>query len=152
MLKKHFSGIVLAMLMLTAPFASLATQKPVDQQLLQTREAVWRAWFAGDIGTLRKLVPRETIVISSGEQKWKNRTDVIEGAEAFHSKGGRLVRLEFPRTEVQHFGSVAVTYSQYVIEIEEGGKRSVTSGRATEIFVLRNGHWINPGWHTDEEH
>jgi hypothetical protein len=152
MLRKHFSGIVLTVLMLTAPFAALAAQKPVDKQLLQTREAVWRAWFAGDIGTLQKLVPRETIVISSGERKWKNRTDVIAGAEAFHAKGGRLVRLEFPRTEVQYFGSVAVTYSQYVIEIEEGGTRSVTSGRATEIFVLRNGHWINPGWHTDEEH
>lgn len=152
MSKKRFSGIVLAVLMITAPFAALAAQKPLDQQLLQTREAVWRAWFAGDVATLQKLVPRETIVISSGERKWKNQTDVIKGAEAFHAKGGRLVRLEFPRTEVQHFGSVAVTYSQYVIEIEEGGKRSVTSGRATEIFVLRNGHWINPGWHTDEEH
>jgi len=152
MLRKHVSRMVLAVLMLTAPFAALAAQKPVDQQLLQTREAVWRAWFAGDVATLQKLVPRETIVISSGERKWKNRTDVIAGAEAFHAEGGRLVRLEFPRTEVQHFGSVAVTYSQYVVEIEEGGKRSVTSGRATEIFVLRNGHWINPGWHTDEEH
>jgi len=31
------------------------------------------------------------------------------------------------------------------------GKRSVTSGRVTEIFVRRNGKWTNPGWHTDSE-
>ena len=26
-----------------------------------------------------------------------------------------------------------------------------SSGRVTEIFVLRDGHWTNPGWHTDTE-
>jgi len=36
-----------------------------------------------------------------------------------------------------------------VVETEENGKRSVNSGRATEIFVRRNGEWVNPGWHTD---
>jgi len=35
------------------------------------------------------------------------------------------------------------------VETEENGKRSVSSGRATEIFVRRNGEWVNPGWHTD---
>jgi hypothetical protein len=44
-----------------------------------------------------------------------------------------------------------VTYSQYVYETEVGAKRSITSGRVTEIFVLRNGKWTNPGWHTDSE-
>ena len=28
---------------------------------------------------------------------------------------------------------------------------SASSGRVTEIFVLRDGHWTNPGWHTDTE-
>jgi hypothetical protein len=31
------------------------------------------------------------------------------------------------------------------------GKRSISSGRATEIFVRRDGRWTNPGWHTDAE-
>jgi hypothetical protein len=40
-------------------------------------------------------------------------------------------------------------YSQYELETETNGKRSVESGRVTEIFLLRDGHWVNPGWHTD---
>jgi ketosteroid isomerase-like protein len=155
MLTKHRSRIVLAalpLLLLAVPCASPANPNSLDGQLLLVRETVWRAWFAGDTGTLRELVPPETIVISSGEQKWKNKDGVIQGAAAFHAQGGRLIRLEFPRTEIQRFGDVAITYSQYILEIEQGGKRSVASGRATEIFVLRNGHWVNPGWHTDEEH
>lgn len=152
MVNKNVNRMLFAVLIFTTPLAVLAAQKPADSQLLQTREAVWRAWFAGDTGTLQKLVPEETIVISSGEQNWKDRADVIRGAEAFHAKGGRLIRLEFPRTKVQHFGRVAVIYSEYLVELEQDGKRSITSGRATEIFVLQNGHWINPGWHTDDEH
>jgi hypothetical protein len=45
-------------------------------------------------------------------------------------------------------GDVAIIYSQYLYQVEEDGKPSVTSGRVTEIFVLRDGHWINAGWHT----
>jgi hypothetical protein len=40
-------------------------------------------------------------------------------------------------------------YSQYVLETATNGKREVQSGRVTEIFVWRDGHWENPGWHTD---
>jgi hypothetical protein len=32
-----------------------------------------------------------------------------------------------------------------------GGKRSLESGRVTEIFVRRSGQWMNSGWHTDTE-
>jgi len=119
--------------------------------LLKAREAVWRAWFADDRKALEALVPQDTIVISAGEEKWKNQADILQSAAQFHSTGGRLIRLEFPRTEVQRFGDVAVTYSQYLYETEVAGKRSLTSGRVTEIFVLRQGKWTNPGWHTDTE-
>src|SRR5258708_37467509 len=36
-------------------------------------------------------------------------------------------------------------------EIQVKSKRSVNFGRATEIFVFRNGKWLNPGWHTDNQ-
>ena len=128
--------------------AAGAASKP---DLLQTREAVWRAWFANDTRTLQDLVPSDTLVISAGESKWKKQADVFRTAAEFQAAGGKLVRLEFPRTEVQHFGDVAIVWSQYIVETEKGGKRSVSSGRVTEIFVRRNGRWTNPGWHTDEE-
>ena len=117
--------------------------------ILKAREAVWRAWFAGDIPTLQRLVPAETIVISGGEEAWKHQAEVLQSSEAFHASGGKLVKLEFPHTEVQRFGDVAVTWSTYRLEMEMKGKRSVDAGRATEIFMLRDGQWVNPGWHTD---
>ena len=120
-------------------------------ELLKVREEVWRAWFVNDTKTLDALVPPDTIVISSGEEKWKNQSDILQSAARFQVNGGKLIRLEFPRTEIQRFGDVAITYSQYLYETEVDGKRSLTSGRVTEIFVLRHGKWTNPGWHTDTE-
>jgi hypothetical protein len=141
------TAAVLAMLVVSGSAA-----RPDDRVgLLKAREAVWRAWFANDTKALEMLVPRDTIVISSGEKEWKNQADILESAAQFHSKGGKLIRLEFPRTEIQRFGDVAITYSQYLYETEMDGKRTVTSGRVTEIFVLRHGQWTNPGWHTDTE-
>jgi hypothetical protein len=142
--------IALAILCLaTLSSVNLAAQKQDDAELLHAREAVWRAWFAGDTNTLKELVPAETIVMSGGEEQWKHQADVLRTSVEFHAKGGKLIRLEFPRTEVQHFGNVAVVWSAYALEIDIDGKRSPDSGRVTEIFVWRNGHWMNPGWHTD---
>jgi ketosteroid isomerase-like protein len=131
--------------------ADLFARKQNDEELLRARETVWRAWFAGDIKTLEALVPPETIVMSGGEKEWKRQSDVLRSSTAFHAKGGKLVRLEFPCTEVQHFGDVAIVWSSYALETEVDGKRSLGSSRVTEIFVWQHGRWTNPGWHTDEE-
>jgi ketosteroid isomerase-like protein len=112
------------------------------------REQVWRAWFQGDAKTLEKLVPPGTIVISDGEEKWKNQDELIRTSVEFHGKGGKLIRLEFPHTDVQHFGDVAIVWSSFGLETESDGRRSSSAGRATEVFVWRDGHWLNPGWHT----
>jgi hypothetical protein len=138
-------------IILPALLIALAGASTPNQELLKVREQVWRAWFAGDTRTLEQLVPPETIVMSGGEEKWKNQADVLRTSAEFHAKGGKLLRLEFPRTEVQHFGNVAIVWSSYVVEIEVNGKRSVGSSRVTEIFVWQHGRWSNPGWHTDEE-
>jgi hypothetical protein len=44
-----------------------------------------------------------------------------------------------------------VVWSNYVLETEVDGKRSLGASRVTEIFVWQHGRWTNPGWHTDEE-
>ena len=144
--------VILAVFCLTTlSAAKLFAQKQNDndKELLRTRETVWRAWFAGDVKTLEELVPPETIVMSGGEKEWKHQSEVLQSSTEFHSKGGKLVRLEFPRTEVQHFGNVAIIWSSYIVETEVDGKRSVSSSRVTEIFVWQHGRWTNPGWHTD---
>ena len=145
--------IILAMAgALAILIVSDSAARPDDRtELLKVREEVWRAWFVNDTKTLDALVPPGTIVISSGEEKWKNQSDILQSAARFQANGGKLLRLEFPRTEIQRFGDVAITYSQYLYETEVDGKRSLTSGRVTEIFVVRHGKWTNPGWHTDSE-
>ena len=140
--------VLIALVATAAAFAQGANVADQDA-ILKAREAVWRAWFAGDIPTLKGLVPEETIVISGGEETWKHQAEVLQSSAEFHASGGRLVTLDFPHTEVQRFGDVAVTWSTFRLETEVKGKRSESSGRATEIFVLRDGQWVNPGWHTD---
>ena len=131
--------------------AGVAARPDERAEITKVREAVWRAWFANDRKTMEKLVPPDTIVISSGDPHWKNQAEVFETAAKFQADGGKLTRLEFPRTEIQIYGDAAIIYSQYIVETEMGGKRTLESGRVTEIFVRRNGQWMNSGWHTDTE-
>ena len=141
--------ILLLSLLLVYPLFLSAETAGSNAELLQVRETVWRAWFAGDLAMLERLVPADAVVISAGEKEWKHQAEILKQSADFRDSGGKLLRLEFPKTEVQHFGNVAIVWSQYVLETESKGKRSVSSGRASEIFVLRDGHWLNPGWHTD---
>ena len=121
----------------------------LKKRLLDAREAVWRAWFSGDRATLEKLIPQETIAIESGHNNWSNRQTILDGSVEFAKGGGKLVKLEFPKTEIQMYGATAVVYSNYSYELEQGRQRINQSGRVTEVFVLRNGQWVNPGWHMD---
>jgi ketosteroid isomerase-like protein len=151
--RRLLAAAMLAAVLAAAAWAATVRARPqaADTELLQVRERVWRAWFAGDIQTLEQLVPPDTIVMSGGEEQWKHQAEVLRTAAEFHAKGGKLLRLEFPRTEVQHYGDVAIVWSSYALELEVDGKKSSGSSRVTEIFVKRNGKWTNPGWHTDEE-
>ena len=156
MVRKFALGLFLGLVSLAAQPVGVASPtqhrqlSPVEQaELLQTREAVWRAWFTNDRTTLKKLLPDELIGINNGEEKWDTRAIALEGAAQFAADGGRLVRLEFPHTEIQVFGDVVVLYSLFTTETEVHGRRTVSSGRATEIFVRRDGNWLNTGWHLD---
>jgi ketosteroid isomerase-like protein len=119
------------------------------KKLLEAREAVWRSYFANDQTKLGKLIPEETIAIGAEDNTWTNRKTILEGAAQFAKAGGKLVKLEFPRTEIQVYGYTAVVYSDYRYELEVNGQRHQQSGRVTEVFVSRNGEWVNPGWHMD---
>jgi len=120
-------------------------------QLLQAREAVWRDFFANNSARLEETIPAETIAINPGHKDWDGREQVLAGAKGFAESGGKLTRLEFPRTDIQVYGNVALLYSKYLYETESGGKSETHSGRATEMFVNREGKWVNVGWHMDSE-
>jgi ketosteroid isomerase-like protein len=119
-------------------------------EILKAREAVWRAWFANDRQTLDAVIPEETVAINAGDGPWEGRAEVLAGAEKFAASGAKLMRLEYPRTEIRLYGDVAILYTTYLFEvISPDGKRETTAGRGTEIFVRRDGRWVNPGWHLD---
>ena len=134
-------------------FASQTGQRQLPgeelEQLLEARETVWRSWFENDQAGLKAALPEETLAINAAAEEWEDRDAILASAREFSRGGGRLVRLEFARTEHQAFGDVVILYSIYQFEVDNEGERSLSSGRATEIFVKRNGRWLNPGWHMD---
>jgi len=127
--------------------------QPLDDNtranLLKAREAVWRAFFANDRAALEKLIPEELITIEAHGDSFGHRAQVLAAAEQTAKSGTRLTRLEFPQTEIQMYGNTAIIYTSYLYELEREGKKSTSSGRATEVFVMRKGQWVNPGWHLD---
>src|SRR5437870_2011325 len=65
----------------------LAAPRPLGDQmkkrLLDAREAVWRAYFAGDRAMLEKLLPEETLAIEAGDNNWSNRQKILDDAIEF---------------------------------------------------------------------
>jgi len=122
----------------------------VREEILSAREQVWRAWFAGDRAALERALPSEALALDPGVAEWRDRPGILAAAAEFAAGGGRLVELHFPRTEIQLYGDVAVLYTSYALKLDEGGGEVVDlAGRGTEIFVRRDGGWVNAGWHLD---
>ena len=122
---------------------------PVRDQLLAARESVWRAYFTNDQATLDKLVPADTIVLEGPlDSPFVRKPQILADAARAAASGSKLVRLEFPKTEMQVYGTTVILYTTYLYELENAqGQRQTSTGKATEIFVRRNGAWVNPGWH-----
>ena len=114
--------------------------------LLAAREAVWRAWFSGDADALAKLVPPELVTIDPGSDAFGTRASNLDASRGFAASGGKLTRLEFPRTELQAYGNTVILYTTYDLELFTGGKTERQRGVATEVFVRRDGRWLNTGW------
>lgn len=126
-----------------------AVTPEMRQEILSAREAVWRAYFANDRPALERMLPEEVIAMDEGAAGWSNRDAILAGAKEFADGGAKLVRLEFPKTEIQVYGQTVVLYTTYLYEIETKGRRTTKSGRGTEIFVRRGDDLVNVGWHLD---
>jgi hypothetical protein len=116
------------------------------QQILDSREAVWRAWFAGDRAQLETMLPEEALAVESGSKEWQNRAAILDGAKHFAESGAKLVRLEFPRTEIQMYGNTVILYTSYLFETEKDGQRNTSAGSGVETFVRRGNKLVNTGW------
>ena len=127
----------------------LTVTPEIRQKILTEREAVWKAYFNNDRATLERLIPDEAIAINNDAEAWSDRTAILAGAQGFADSGAKLVRLEFPKTEMQIYGDTVIIYTTYLYEIEANNKRVTKSGRATEMFVRRGNDLVNVGWHLD---
>ena len=116
------------------------------KDVLRAREAVWRAWFAGDTAALTALVPPELVTIDPGADTFGTRASNLEGSRAFAAGGGKLTRLVFPRTEFQAYGNTVILYTTYELDTVSDGKMKTERGAATEVFVRQGDRWLNTGW------
>lgn len=115
--------------------------------LLAAREAVWRAWFAGDTAALAELVPPELVTIESSANTFGTHQSTLADSRGFAASGAKLTRLTFPRTEFQAYGNTAVLYTTYEMDIRSSdGRMRTERGAGTEVFLERNGRWLNTGW------
>ena len=121
----------------------------IEREIVAIRDTAWRAYFANDQTTMGRLFPDNFISIGWGGGAWLDRRGTMADAAQFAATGGKLVALDFPHTEIQLFGDVAVVYSLYVVEFQFEGIANRQSGRATEVFQKKDGHWIHPSWHLD---
>jgi ketosteroid isomerase-like protein len=127
----------------------MVAREGLRKTLLAAREAVWRAYFSND-PLLDQVVGAETVAFEATQDKWRNHDEFLADAKKAPARLGKLVRLEFPHTEIRIYDETAIMYSSYVYETELDGKRSgPVSGRATEVFTLREGKWVNVGRHVD---
>lgn len=122
---------------------------PVDADVLATREAAWRAYFAGDTKALDAMLPGEFLGLGMSDEPFKSKAQTLADAAAFAKTGGRLVHLAFPETQAQRYGDVVVLYGRFELVLATGGQERTFRGRLTEVFVRRDGRWIHPGWHLD---
>jgi hypothetical protein len=92
-------------------------------ELLTLREAAWRTWFSNDQAGFQRVVPEELIALGWGGGTWG---------------------------EIQRYGDLAILYTTFrVVLVDGAGAKQETTGRGTEIFVRRKGHWIHTGWPLD---
>src|ERR1043166_397401 len=132
-----------------APLASAPVTAATRAELVAAREAVWRAWFAGDHVRLGELIPA---ALAAGESHgWSDRARSMGDAKDFAASGGKLVDIRFDSTAITLHGPVAVMWSRYTYVLQDkAGKRTTTRGVATEVFVHEKGRWVNPFWYLDQ--
>ena len=114
--------------------------------MLTAREAVWRAWFAGDTAALTALVPPELVTIERDSGRFGTRDSNLEASRGFAAAGGKLTRLVFPRTEFQSYGHTVILFTTYELDLLAEGKTTTERGVATEVFVRQGERWLNTGW------
>lgn len=126
----------------TLPAAELRTLDAI-------RKDVWVNWFAGDTAALRRILTPELVAISPDAPHWQSLESTLAASAGFKAGGGKLLSVRFDSTTVHRMGDVVVMFSHYALELMNDGQRGTQKGRATEVFVRRDGRWLHSSWHLD---
>lgn len=121
----------------------------IDPALARVQREIWEVWFAGDTTRLKEIVGDDLVAMAPGTQGFSSVRDEVNSSSGFHAGGGKLIDLKFPTMRVQQFGDVVLVYTSYEYAFVMGKDTTRQAGRATEVFVKRNGKWLNPAWHMD---
>ena len=138
-----------------SPAAETAAPAAIDPEVLEVlelREAAWRAYFAGDEKALGAMLPDDFIGINMFDGAFVTREAALQQARSIRASGERLTGLEFPETRAQRYGDVVILYGRFTAVVESGGgepKTQTMSGRLTEVFLHKGGRWLHTGWHLD---
>jgi len=142
----HSSRLLAALLVLAR--AGSAQTATVQEQILATRDTVWRAWFANDTARLNRLLPRSTTAgEGASEVEWADRKTILDQSRDFARGGAKLEHLDFVNTRVSLAGDVAVVNADYRMVMRNASRVDTTRGHATEVFVRASKGWVNPFWH-----
>jgi len=134
---------------ITSTSACLATDQTC-KELLEARDTAWRSFFEDDpVAAIEKILGPEVIAIQENGERWQNREQLIAMAKAMKAQNVKLLHLEFPRTQIQLFGDTAILYYTYIFKTGNDKLSGTEAGRGTEVFVRRDGRWIDVGWHLD---
>jgi hypothetical protein len=137
----------------SAAEAPRATTTPVTElvrkELLEARDTAWRSFFHRDPTEMERILAPEVIAIQESSERWEGRTRLLALAKEMKAQNVRLLRLEFPHTEIQLFGDVAILYYTYIFATGNDQASGTLGGRGTEVFVRRDGRWVDVGWHVD---
>lgn len=137
----------LAIVLILMPARSVLAQDAATRAaLVQTRDAVWRAYFEGDSAALMRILPEKMIAMDN------DRAGIIRDAKAFTKGGGKYLGITFTNDQFFVNGNTAIIWSNYAVRLTNAkGQRSDRSGRAIELFVKQGNLWLNPHWHLDEK-
>ena len=130
----------------TAGLSRQAIDTRTRAELESAREAVWRAWFAGDSASLERLIP--AALAAGSPWMWEDRTATFQDARHSGASGRRLVDIHFDSTTITLYDDLALMHARftYVLETPDG-KRTTSTGIASEVFVREDGRWVNPFWY-----
>jgi len=122
-----------------------------DAALLKVRRSVWIKWLENDQVALKSSCRRTRSLSARANPGSNTRRTCCKPPRHFTPPEEIDQPRIFRKRRCSISGMWPVTWSDYVLELEVGGKQEKTIGRVVEIFCEAQRAVDQSGWHTDSE-